>query len=98
MTDRLVRVEHGHRRLRTAMVFKCECCESAAFYHPADDPNCKSVNGQCDLLRRAGWRPAWVRIVLQAPEGCQDQPILSRGAWMCPECIGRFAKPEEWLR
>jgi hypothetical protein len=96
MTEALRALKRRERHLK-ATVFKCACCESATFKHPAEDLNCKSVHGQCELLRRAGWRPAWVRIVLLAPKEYQDQHILSRGAWVCPECIGRLAQPEERL-
>jgi hypothetical protein len=81
------------------LTYQCVSCESATFLHPAgEESSCGAIKGSCAILYRAGWRPAQVRVSLQAPEGHQDQHLLTRGGWVCPECVGRFAKPEEWLR
>jgi len=70
------------------MIFRCESCESATFEHP-DTTECDSVEGACALLVRAGWKSVWVTLELWQP-GSSGKHILSRGGWICHECVRRF--------
>ena len=67
-------------------VFRCESgtCE-ATFEHPGDEDDCESIDGQCALLVRAGWRQVWVRVELEP-----KRVLFARGGWLCPECVRRY--------
>ena len=76
--------------------YHCENCE-AIFDHPNTE-ECESVEGHCILLVTAGWKPAWVKVSLEAPVGEQNQHIFSRGGWICPACVKQYAVPAKTRR
>jgi len=72
--------------------YRCEYCP-ATFEHPDNGEDCETVEGHCEHLMTAGWRPAWVRVSLAAPLGEQDRHIFSLGGWVCPACVEHFTAP-----
>ena len=62
------------------------------FDHPSVE-ECESVGGKCEHLMRARWRPVWVKVSTQAPEGDQNRHLFSRGDWICPSCVTEYAAP-----
>lgn len=68
----------------------CACCESATFEHP-DVEECESVDGKCEHLVRAGWRPVWLRGYLDGRGDRPDKQVFARGGWICHECVRRLS-------
>ena len=68
--------------------YRCEYCR-ATFEHPGSE-ECETVRTHCAHLMNAGWRPVWVRVSLQGPEGEQDRHIFSKGGWICVQCAKTF--------
>lgn len=88
--------------------YRCEYCE--ATYEHADVEDCPTVDGHCAHLMNDGWRPVWLHATIDPPR--EDAPrrrrvgrrraspmgrhIFSRGGWICPSCVQRFAP--RWAR
>ena len=70
--------------------YRCDGCP-ATFEHP-DVEECASVEGGCEHLMRAGWRQAYLRIFFGKSERLKPwgTHILSRGGWICPDCVKRY--------
>lgn len=73
-------------------IIQCECDStddcSRQFKHP-DGDDCNTIDGRCELLVKAGWRPVTVKVLTE--ERKKDIHILSRGGWICPACAKRYA-------
>jgi hypothetical protein len=70
--------------------YRCEYPCGSTFEHPESE-ECSMVDGGCELLMNAGWRPVWVKVSLESASGEQNRHIFSRGGWICPACVQRFA-------
>lgn len=75
------------------MIFRCDGGCEAMFDCEGDEEHDHTEGGGCSLLVRAGWKPVWVRVLMEL-HGLRgdDEHLLSRGGWVCPACIKRFAR------
>ena len=75
------------------MIFHCDGGCEAVLDH-TNTEECEHVKGGCSLLTGAGWKPVWVRVFMEL-DGLRDgddEHLLSRGGWVCPACIEKFAR------
>ncbi len=77
--------------------FTCEHC-GAGFKHPEVigedgklEEECQTVEGRCEHLMNAGWRPVWVRVVADTGNVRRDRHLFSKGGWICAACDQQFA-------
>lgn len=62
--------------------YRCDSCR-AVFKHPQDE-DCGVIEGACELMTLAGWKPVWARLFLE------EKHILTRGGWICGTCVTRY--------
>lgn len=71
------------------LLFRCDGCD-AEYKHPKVD-ECSGVNGLCEHLDLAGWRP--VMVTLKTFPGRQPTELVtvfSRGGFLCRDCCERW--------
>lgn len=65
--------------------YRCEhprCTNT--FEHTETEEECHGVNGMCEHLHAAHWRPVLVSVRVEDSE----QPLFARGGWLCHEHSG----------
>lgn len=72
--------------------YRCVNCESE-FEHPNVE-ECETIGSNCALLVCAGWSPVWVRVLVDVNSD-RERHIFSKGGWICPQCVARFAPAPE---
>lgn len=78
--------------------YRCEYCR-ATFEHPGSE-ECETVGTHCEHLMNAGWRPVWLRAMVERSPSLRrrrigrprssDRHIFSRGGWICVQCAKTF--------
>lgn len=67
--------------------YRCLKCD-ATFEHPNVE-ECETVGSNCALLVCAGWKPVWVRVLVDVNTDL-ERHIFSRGGWICSGCALEF--------
>lgn len=61
--------------------YVCDYRCGSVFVHPDNNEDCECVDGVCEHLSRAGWKPITVRL-----ETRTRALLLVRGGWACADC------------